>query len=241
MPKNFLSIAGLTNWEAQVYEALLKLGESKSGSIIQESKVPQSKIYSVLDMLSQKGLVTYMKKNGVKHFSPAPVSRLLTLYKQNEEELAEILKKISQKQITPTSVELFVGFRAIRVIHSELLENTKETKLYGYSKGELYSDETLAFYNWWGERKKFAGISDHLLITKKEKEYFEKKIEQKYAEVKDYVKSKTRYCDLTLPTDTLIFGDTVIFYHWLETPQIIVIKDKNIAQNYKEFFLQLWD
>ena len=140
----------------------------------------------------------------------------------------------------PLTVEVFEGFRTIRTIHAQMIENNKPEKTYGYSKGEAYSDETLAFYHWWGERKKNAGIKDHLLITRKEKKTFEKNIKDKYSEATDYVKTKTRYCDLTLPTDTLIFGDTVIFYHWLEQPQIIVMRDERIARNYTEFFLQLW-
>ena len=56
-----------------------------------------------------------------------------------------------------------------------------------------------------------------------------------------YVKSKTRYTKMALPTDTLIFRNTVIFYHWQEPSQIICINNIIIAERYKEFFLQMWN
>jgi len=241
MTQHPLTVAGLTNWEAQVYEALLQIGETTTGPLVNKAKVPQSKIYAILEMLSQKGLVTHIQKNGVKHFNPAPSSRLLTLYKQKEEELNLALKSISQKISEPLSVEVFEGFKAIRVIHAQIIETNSPEFVYGYSKGEAYSDETLAFYNWWGERKRIAGVKDHLLISKTKKQVFETQVKEKYTEATEYVKSKTKYCDLTLPTDTLIFGDIVIFYHWQTKPKIIVMKDKNITKNYQEFFLQLWE
>lgn len=76
-----------------------------------------------------------------------------------------------------------------------------------------------------------------MLIYDKVKDAFEKSVKKDHLM---YVKTKTRFCKFILPTDTMILGDYVVFYHWIETPQIIIIKNKQIANNYKEFFDQLW-
>ncbi len=44
-----LTSLDLTNGEARVYVALLKLGSSKVGPIVRESRVSYSKIYDVLE------------------------------------------------------------------------------------------------------------------------------------------------------------------------------------------------
>ena len=51
---------GLTNGEVRIYLSLLKLGSSKVGSIVKDSRVSYSKVYDVLERLITKGLVSYV-------------------------------------------------------------------------------------------------------------------------------------------------------------------------------------
>jgi len=51
---------GLTSGEARIYLSLLKLGSSKVGSIVKDSRVSYSKVYDVLEGLITKGLVSYV-------------------------------------------------------------------------------------------------------------------------------------------------------------------------------------
>jgi len=51
---------GLTNGEARIYLSLLKLGSSKVGSIVKDSRVSYSKVCDVLERLITKGLVSYV-------------------------------------------------------------------------------------------------------------------------------------------------------------------------------------
>ena len=55
-----------------------------------------------------------------------------------------------------------------------------------------------------------------------------------------YVKKKTRYCEISFPSDTAIFRDLVLIYNWEESPKLIIIKSKKIANQYKKFFLDIW-
>lgn len=54
-----LTSLDLTDGEARVYIALLKLGSSKVGPLVRESRVSYSKIYDVLERLALKELVSY--------------------------------------------------------------------------------------------------------------------------------------------------------------------------------------
>ena len=59
---------GLTQREVKVYLALLKLGESTTGKIIQESGISSGKIYEILEKLIGKGLASYTIKEKTKYF-----------------------------------------------------------------------------------------------------------------------------------------------------------------------------
>ncbi len=237
--ENVFRSIGLTSWETQAYKALLQIGESTTGAIVKKSGIPQSKIYAVLQMLQEKGLVNLLVKNNVKHFNAVSTDRIIALFKEKEKDLQKAISSLSVGVQAFTSVELFEGLKAIRVFHASLLEGAKKgEKLYGYSRGGAYTEETNEFYHWWGERKRYAGLKDQLLISSGVKKKFESSVKEDQL---DYVKSKTRYTKFALPTDTLIFRNTVIFYHWLIPSQIICINNADISKRYKEFFLQLWE
>ena len=71
METSALKEAGLTPGEIKVYIALLKLGPSTTGPIIEKSHVAKSIIYQILDKLTTKGfafnvLTTYSDESKMK-------------------------------------------------------------------------------------------------------------------------------------------------------------------------------
>ncbi|MEK6887971.1 MAG: helix-turn-helix domain-containing protein, partial [Candidatus Aenigmatarchaeota archaeon] len=53
---------GLTNAEIKVYLALLELGATKTGLLIEKSGLQSSVVYSALARLMEKGLVSSIKE-----------------------------------------------------------------------------------------------------------------------------------------------------------------------------------
>lgn len=230
---------GLTNWESQAYLALLEIGETKVGPLIKKSEVPQSKIYSVLESLIKKGLISYVIKDGVKHFQAFDPKRVLTLFKEKENEIKELLENISVKKENPSSVEIFEGLKAIKNFNASVWEDVKKGEPhYGYSQGVNYPDDVLDFYTWTGIRRATAGLKDHLLISEKNKKEFEKTISTEDLKT---VRQKTRYSKVIFPGDVAIFREMVFLYNWTSPYKLIVIKDKNLAKEYLDFFLDLWE
>ena len=68
MDIKILEEIGLTKSEVKTYLALLEIGSSSTGDIVEKAQVASSKIYEILDKLSQKGLVSFIIKSGVKYF-----------------------------------------------------------------------------------------------------------------------------------------------------------------------------
>ena len=99
METSILNRMGLAVSEIKVYFALLELETSTVGPIIKKSKVPDSKIYSILEKLKQKGLVSFVIKNNVKHFQASDPKNLVRLLDEKEKEIEDQKKELEEKII----------------------------------------------------------------------------------------------------------------------------------------------
>jgi len=62
MDTQILEDLGLTNAEIRVYVALLELGSSSAGKIIEKSGLQNSVVHRALNSLIEKGLISYIKE-----------------------------------------------------------------------------------------------------------------------------------------------------------------------------------
>ena len=87
---------GLTKSEIKVYLALLELGSSTTGPIVEKSGASSSKIYEILDKLIQKGLASFVVEAGTKRFEAADPKRILDYLKEKEAKLKKQEKEIEK-------------------------------------------------------------------------------------------------------------------------------------------------
>lgn len=88
---------GLTERESKVYLALAQLGTVGVSDILKIATVPKSKIYEILQTLSEKGLC--FEKNsgyGKRYQAVDPAKALHGLIRKREDELAQLKKKTDQ-------------------------------------------------------------------------------------------------------------------------------------------------
>ncbi len=123
MIKNILQRIGLTEGEIRVYTALLELGSSTTGKITKKSGISGSKVYEVLDRLGNKGLVTHVIINGVKHFEAANPERILDYLDEKEKQLEDEKKSI-QKIIPELILKQSLSFKMDEHIYSSPNKNT---------------------------------------------------------------------------------------------------------------------
>ena len=76
-------------------------------------------------------------------------------------------------------------------------------------------------------------VDDRLIANISIKKEFEKN----YSDIKGI---KYRFTNLNLPLGLMIIDDRVINWIWGERPTAVEIVSKQIAQQYREFFLELW-
>src|SRR3989344_476843 len=94
MDLELLQEIGLTKAEIKVYLALLELGSSTTGPIIDKSGASSSKIYEILEKLMQKGLASFVIKSGTKYFEAAPPKRILEFLQEKQRRINEQTKQV---------------------------------------------------------------------------------------------------------------------------------------------------
>lgn len=85
---------GLSDYEAKAYSALIFLGSANASEICKESKVPQSKIYEVIDKLVEKRLVEVYGVKPKEFKAVAPEVMLRNLMEEKEKKVKELKGKI---------------------------------------------------------------------------------------------------------------------------------------------------
>jgi sugar-specific transcriptional regulator TrmB len=91
-----LADCGLSEYESKVYTSLVFLGASKAGVISRESNVPQSKIYEVLDQLTNKQLVEVFDGRPKEFKATEPETALKNLIEEKTKEIGALRDRINE-------------------------------------------------------------------------------------------------------------------------------------------------
>ena len=128
-----LESIGLTKGEIKVYGALLELGESTKTPIANESKVSHGKVYDILERLLTKGLVSVIKKEGIKNFkasNPKKLKEYIQRKKENiltQEKTVENLLPILTSKYTSkrkdTDAEIYFGWNGLKTAYDQMLDS----------------------------------------------------------------------------------------------------------------------
>ena len=132
---------GLTSNEARVYLFLLEYQAAKTGLMCSKLNIPNSHIYSILEKLLDKGIVSYNIINNIKVFRPVDPESLYALFKEKERQLEDerkdlkefisSLKKIEIKEHKQNDFKYFEGINGVRSMFTEFIGSWEpNSKLY---------------------------------------------------------------------------------------------------------------
>ncbi|MCK4670706.1 MAG: hypothetical protein KAT43_05895 [Nanoarchaeota archaeon] len=234
--------AGLSEREGKVYSALLELGLTTTGAIVKKSGIPNSKIYEILESLETKGLVSYIVKKKTKYFQAADPNKILTLFKEKEKKIEQIIPELKAKQKLvkeKKEVEFFDGLKAIYAMFVDILNEAKKGELYsGFASGEKDErKEIQIFYKKLGVLRYEKGLDVKLLVNKKYKKLYARV----YKDRIEFLKKILRFGNFDYPGDIAIFQDKVVIINWEETPTAILTTSNKMAEQYKIFFKQMYN
>ena len=221
--------AGLTGNEAKVYLELLKKGELSANQISKNLGIDRTLSYSVLNHLIDKGQVGYIIKKSKKIFSCSNPENLLNPIKAKEifvKDLIEKLSKIKPEKEEDLSINVYEGREGIRTFVNMTL---KEKYFYAFGSTGL---TFFSLYEMPVIAKKVAKLKIDIKIIGNKK--------YRGTEPFEFKKFKYKYLDIESKATTSIFGDKIAIHQIRDKPFIIVIKNKDIAESYKNHFEILW-
>jgi sugar-specific transcriptional regulator TrmB len=238
-----LEKVGLKEKEARVYVALLKEGPSLANHIAKRTNILRSSIYDYLDVLFEKGFVSFVIKSGKKYFQAVDPQKILDIFneekKREEQALKEIVPNLAKLKglfHKKANVELFEGKEGMKTAMSYILKGKpKELLAYG-SSGVSYKLLPYFMIHWHRQRVKQKTLLKVIYNDVKEaRERLKKGPKLQLTKIK-FLPIK----NFSL-TGTIICGDKVLITMWnVESPLAISIESKIIAKDYKNNFEILW-
>lgn len=245
MDTKILKQIGLNDSEVKVYFALLELETSTVGPIIERAKVPDSKIYSILEKLKEKGLVSFVIKNNVKHFQASDPKNLITLLTEKEEEIIKQKKELEEtiipqieqrRKLTAEKQEatVYESYRGLKSAFALILETMEQGEEYRvFMSGEALKEKpVIRFFRNYHMKRIQKGIKIRLISNKTSKETITKHHRYRGMDI--------RFTEQKLPVGAFIFKNHVMTVIWEERPTAFVIKSRKNYEYYKEFFDGMW-
>ncbi len=169
-----LKTAGLSEYEAKVYQSLLQGGEQTGRQASEKSGVPKTRVFDTLERLKEKGLVQLVSQRpllwsplkpevGIKLF----IERRIESYNQIERQLLETTKKIQRLPEERIEEKLITvsGFEAVFSLITDAYKKAMKS-IVVYSVGEKipYSAEVEA------ARAIKRGVDYRMIATKYDEE-----------------------------------------------------------------------
>ncbi|MDF0682400.1 MAG: helix-turn-helix domain-containing protein [Candidatus Nitrosocosmicus sp.] len=236
-----LTDLGLTQGEAKVYLAMIQLGPSRIGKIVEISGVSQSKVYNVLDRLILKGLASYNIQDNIKQFQSLEPSRLHEYIQKKENEVRRQKESINQiiydlsKNVYATkrsTSEIFVGERSLRSAYTTLLSETKKGDIlrYFYPYPDAHENAS-PFYSRFYKYQKSKGLIERGIVNS---DFINS---QHFKEIPKDV--KLRHVNYPLPGTIDIFTDKLLIIDW-KTITGILITSSEIVSIFVDYFDSIW-
>lgn len=231
---------GLTRKEAELYTALLKLGESPVADLINQTKTHPQIVYSTLKSLTEKGLVITSYQRHRRYIRAEQPQQLNTLEKQRLKQLDELIPALVSLQSPPeeATVRVYKGNTAVR--------DDREKAVEVLSNGEIL------FILGGGAQGKFIKImrDQHVELERRRVNKGVVKKMLAYVNQRDLIEqtniiktlTETRYLpeNYATPTSLFIYGPFSSTVIWLPEPIVITVENKEVADGNRNYFNSLW-
>lgn len=220
---------GLTGNEAKVYLALLELGPSLAGTISRKAGLHRRTVYDTTEMLIKKGLIGYILRNNRRLFQASNPEKFLDILKEKENSVSEMLPEMMgfyQSTKEKDETNFYKGKQGLKTVFEDQLKEAKEILILGANKSAF---DILPFYfKWYDKTRKEKKIKVRIIAS---------------SEIGKIPLSEIRFLPQKYanPLAVNIYGDKVAIILWKkDNPIAIVIKDKEIAGGYRQYFELMW-
>lgn len=224
---------GLSKGEIKVYLALIEFGETKAGIVIEKAGMASSAVHNSINSLIGKGLVSFAKKGKIKHYRAVPPRQLMDFIEEKKKKLAEILPELESRQMLAKEkqeAEVFEGIKGVTAMLNMLIEDARKGDDYLFFAIDVEENEEVQkFFRMYDAKRKEKGLVVKGLAPKELKPLFAKR-----------KVLKMKYPSFPIPSNISVCNDKTTLFSWGKKPVGYLIKSRQIADMYKDFFNRLW-
>jgi len=229
---------GLSDNEVEVYLALLKTGLTTANRLSQLTGIKRSTTYDNLSLLINKGIASTISKGNVRYYEAVNPEKIIHLLEEKKEKISKIvpeLLKLKESTSEKTGVTYFEGKKGVLTVLNDILDERKELWFYGSRKMALIA---LKHYpeNFIQKRAE-RSIKLKAVLAEQDRG------DPAYKDLKIFRLSNLRFLKVmdNIPTNVFIYSDRVAFMTSSENPTGIIIKNKEVVEQQKKIFNELWE
>lgn len=233
---------GLTRSESEVYIALLRIGRTTAGPIIRNTGLHRQIVYTALERLEDRGLVSHVLQNNRKRFSAIPPDDLLRKEMERFRSFTAVipeLRSIQRKASDQLHVETFVGpnelFQALLSAvdsagrtdgYLRIMGGERATQLYSFM-GSRYAD----YVRYTADKK----VTKRLITSPANlAQYQERFLTEPRAQL------RVHEAGFSMPSASLVTQELLDLYVIGDDVVVLRIWNRTIAKSYVEHFQLLW-
>lgn len=234
---------GISKNEADVYQALLQIGEAKVGEISKQSKVHRRNVYDVLNRLLEKGLAFIILSGNENHYQAVNPNKLNELIDEQKSALNSImpdLQKMMQDKFQTEEIMIYRGFAGWKRYIRDIIRVGQDIYTIG-AKGSWTDKRLQSTINLFHQEAQNKGIKLYLLYDYEVKN-------QNQSVVKEFKNQQYGFLPSKYSTKSAIdiFGDYTVVISNMTIGQIsndtffTVIINQQIANAFRVWFKLMW-
>lgn len=238
MDISILEDLGLTPSEIKTYTALLQLGSTTAGSVIEKSGLQNSVIHLALNSLIEKGLINYILDGKIKVYqatNPENFINYIDDKKKRFEQLLPELKRLQTQQKEKSNASIYKGVRGIKEAY-EIMINS-EGKEYLTFGGGPPTEKLMGLTFWLNlhEKRVANKLSSRQVFDESVRNIGGTEIQKKKLTNIRYLSKEFAQFQ-----ETIIVGNKIAICVFAENPYAFLVDDKSVAEGYKKYFELLW-
>lgn len=237
--KKALYAFGLNEKEANLYLACLGNGSLTVQDAAKLSNVNRTTLYTVLDKLARKGVITLTNRSGKTFIEPTSPERLLHIFSERQELFSGVLPILQSLKLEAKKgpkIKFFKGKEGFKNLFHDLLQANIDEWLIITSGKEFLSfvSERYIVENLIKEKRRL-GIKSRQIIT--DSPYAHKIIQNDKLENRE---SRIINPAFKLPTIEIIFGNSVAIISSNFSDLIMTIDSEEVAVTHRSYFELMW-
>lgn len=237
-----LSYFDLSESEAKVYLAALKVGKGTAYEITKVTNLKRPTVYVIIDSLVQKGLITTQPQKGRTLCLPVAPRRLVDMWKGRVESLEAIQPDLNvfyrQSEIQP-KVQIFEGEKGVDSVYNELppLESKGDEILLFGSIRAIENGFNYLFPRWERAFKNKKNKVKELLNAEPDLENY---LNQRTILDNPNYEIRVMDNDVFGKTDNIIFQDKLAIFSLDKELFVTTIQSEEIVKTYRALFDAAW-